>query len=127
MNKTPFTGNGFFKAFRQIFKAAEFREDAELFGLMAYRIQKTPGNFVSNPWSYRRINGKYVKLKDELKKPDSTIAFSEQTKSYLLRRIARILRKKGAVADPEYIKMATGILQYYNCLLYTSPSPRDRG
>ena len=113
VNKTPFTGNGFFKAFRQIFKAAEFREDAELFGLMAYRIQKTPGNFVSNPWSYRRINGKYVKLKDELKKPDSTIAFSEQTKSYLLRRIARILRKKGAVADPEYIKMATGILQYY--------------
>lgn len=113
VDKTPLTGNGFFKAFRQIFKAAEFRADAELFGLMAYRIQKTPGNFNANSWRSIRVNNRYVQIKKELKKPDSTIAFSVQTKNYLVRRIARMLRNKGAVADPEYIKMATGILQYY--------------
>ncbi len=113
VNKTPFTGNGFFKAFRQIFKASEFRGDAELFGLMAYRIQKTPGNFIVNPWSRQRINNRYVRIVDELKKPDASIAFSVQTKHYLQRRIARMLRNKGKVADPEYIKMAVGILQYY--------------
>lgn len=113
VNKTPFTGNGFFKAFRQIFKAAEFRSDAELFGLMAYRIQKTPGNFLSNSWSHLRVNNRYVRTQDELKKPDATIAFSVQTKEYLQRRIARMLRNQGNVANPDYIKMATGILQYY--------------
>ncbi len=113
INKTPFTGHGFFKAFRQIFKAAEFRGDAELFGLMAYRIQKTPGNFIVNPWSHQHINNRYVKVVDELKNPDASIAFSVQTKHYLQRRIARMLRNKGNVADPEYIKMAVGILQYY--------------
>ena len=113
VNKTPFTGNGFFKAFRQIFKASEFRSDAELFGLMAYRIQKTPGNFISNSWSHRYIDNRYVRTKDELKKPDARIAFSLQTKNYLQRRIARMLRNKGSVADPEYVKMATGFLQYF--------------
>ena len=113
VNKTPFTGNGFFKAFRQIFKAAEFRADAELFGLIAYRIQKTPGNFIADSWSHQIINNRYVRIKDELKKPNSRIAFSVQTKNYLQRRIARMLRNKGDVADPEYVKMATGILQYY--------------
>jgi len=113
VNKTPFTGNGFFKAFRQIFKAAEFRTDAELFGLMAYRIQKTPGNFDANGWRRIRINKQYVRVQDEVRKPDATIAFSEQTKAYLVRRIARMLRNKGTVSDPEYVKMATGVLQYY--------------
>ena len=113
MNKTPFTGNGFFKAFRQIFKAAEFRGDAELFGLAAYRIQKTPGNFVSNSWAGQHINNRYVRFQTELKKPDAVIAFSVQTKHYLQRRVARMLRNQGNVADPDYVKMATGILQYY--------------
>ncbi len=113
VNKTPFTGSGFFKAFRKIFKAAEFRGDAELFGLMAYRIQKTPGNFVSNSWNGQRINNRWVRVQTELKKPDSVIAFSVQTKEYLQRRIARMLRNQGNVADPDYVKMATGILQYY--------------
>jgi len=113
VSQVPFNGGGFFKAFRQLFKAAEFRADAEMFGLMAYRIQKTPGNFNANYWGQDYVNGEYINVNNELKKPDSSIAYSVQTRDYLLRRVARILRKQGQVNDPTYVSMAVGVLQFY--------------
>lgn len=113
IGKVPFNGGGFFKAFRQLFKAAEFRADPEMFGLMAYRIQKTPGNFTANYWGQDYVNGKYINVVDELKKPNSFIAYSTQTRDYLLRRIARMLRRQGQVNDPAYVSMAVGVLQFY--------------
>lgn len=110
---SPFEGNGYFRGIRQLFKAAEFREDAEMLGLLAYRIQMADSNFESTQYIGRYVNGKYVRVADEIKKPDSQLAFSKATKEYLLRRCARVLRRKGALGDPSYVKMATGMLLPY--------------
>ena len=40
LTQAELKGSGYFRTFRQIFKAAEFREDAEMLGIIAHRIQK---------------------------------------------------------------------------------------
>lgn len=77
-----------FRQVRHLFKMAEYRRDAEVFGLLAYRFQKQPG--VRNAPAYRPT-----------------------TRMYLLRRVWRTLRRMGALGETEYVKMAVGVLLPY--------------
>lgn len=77
---------------RAIFKAAELRRDARVFGLLAYRFEKTPAN-------YRR--GYYRGRKE---------AYSSETRQYLRRRVWRTLRRLGELNDPDFAKLACGVL-----------------
>ena len=81
----PFSKENYFKAFRQIFKLAEFRLDAKVFGIISLRVELTPHGYWGKP-------------------------FTEGSRNYLRRRSWRTLRKLGEADDSQYVDMAAGIL-----------------
>lgn len=107
---------GYFKYLRHIFKAAEFREDGQVYGLLAYRIEKQAALFKmphgKNPTFYHNRQTLYPKT--ELKKDDSKLAFSHKTKDYLQRRIRRTMKRLGEAGSINYVLLATGILLNYD-------------
>lgn len=98
---------GFFKYVRQIFKMSEMLNDTEVYGILSKVIEKAPSNFTS---TYLYIDRKWVSASEELKKENSTLAFSKKTKEYFSRRILRTLRKLGTEQSPLYTRYATEIL-----------------
>lgn len=116
----------YFKPIRQIFKIAEYRRDAEVFGIIAKRFEISSAGFTSNSyWDSIYVqdeNGRYstVKKSTELTKENSRIAYSDKTKDYFRRRTWRTLRRMGEINDADYVKMATGAL-----LAYTDGDARE--
>jgi hypothetical protein len=104
-----------FRGLRHIFKAAEFRCDGEVFGILAYRFETEKAMF-----RYRRyliqfkINNVVYSEKEleaELKKSNARVAYSNKTRDYLRRRVWRTLRRLAEIGDAEnYTRMAVGIL-----------------
>lgn len=105
---------GHFKAIRHIYKAAEFRFDARVVGLLARRFETEKAWFYLSNWSSRYVTlpstWEYVKLKEEIVRPDSRLAYSSRTRNYLRRRAWRQLRRLGDAADQRYVDMAVGML-----------------
>jgi len=97
---------GSFRAVRHIAKMAEMRADAEVFGLLQRRFETTAHE--TRPYVY--VNGKYRSFAEEAARPDSTVAYGWLTRSYLLRRGWRQLRRLGQDAAPDFIRMALGVL-----------------
>ena len=116
----------YFKPIRQIFKAAEYRRDAEVFGIIAKRFETESAGFSTNSyWDSMYLqdeDGKWrtAKKSVELAKEDSRIAFSDKTKEYFRRRTWRTLRRLGEIGDTDFVKMATGAL-----LAYTDADARE--
>jgi predicted DNA-binding WGR domain protein len=123
----------YFQRFRHIFKMAEYRHDAEIFGILAYRFEKESSMFSSNSYGvsppgggylrkrvYRNYNSKagtyetYNEIEDELKRSESRIAYSSHTRDYFLRRVWRTLKTLGESGETEYVKMAVGVLLQYS-------------
>lgn len=94
----PFT-KPYFYFVRHIFKAAEYKRDAVVFGLLAHRIETTRANFSHRNWAYRggRVQGD----------PEG---YGGQTRRYLRHRVWRTLRRAGEAGDLDYVKLAVGIL-----------------
>lgn len=107
---------GYFRYLRHIFKAAELRQDGQIYGLMAYRIEAEKENFKMPKYGSGTvwINRKSYKPKEELKKDNSDLAYSDKTRSYLTRRISRTLKRFADLEDLNYIKIATGILLQFD-------------
>jgi predicted DNA-binding WGR domain protein len=117
-----------FKAIRHIFKAAEYRRDAEVFGVIAYRLEKSRANFTT--WQgldKERKYPAYVYLhttdadnnpvhqyvqnaRQEILTPESKLAYSSRTRVYLRKRVWRTLRRLARLGDTDYVKMAVGVL-----------------
>jgi predicted DNA-binding WGR domain protein len=112
----------FFKPVRQIFKIAEYRRDAEVFGILAKRFETSKAGFHSSPWgdwvSLQKDDGTWEYIqnkKTELAKEDSRIAFSNKTKDYFQKRTWRTLRRLGEIGDAdEYVKLAVGSLLQFS-------------
>jgi predicted DNA-binding WGR domain protein len=124
LRRAPF-GPDYFQRIRHIFKAAEYRRDAEVYGLIAYRFEKEKAMFgvtyqplSGNPrWSHVSLpDGGYVsEPHKEIKKDDSPIAYGERTRAFLRRRVWRTLRRLGEMGDAEgYVRMAAGVLLPFN-------------
>lgn len=122
-----------FQRVRHIFKMAEYRHDAEVYGLIAYRFEKQRGMFNSNNYYVRLPNGEYLcrnkwqynevtkrneflgnEIQEELEKPQSRLAYSHKTREYLRFRVWRTLEELGKQEDAAYVKMAVGILLEYS-------------
>ena len=100
---------GSFRHVRHLLKMAEVRGDAEVFGLIAHRVEKTPAAFGSRRNMY--LGGRWTDVAKELKRPDSRLAFSSSTRDYLRRRAFRSLRRLAEAGDAlGYVKMAVGVL-----------------
>lgn len=123
----------YFQRFRHIFKMAEYRHDAEVFAILAYRFEKAPSMFSSNSYGvcppgggylrkrvYRNYNSKagtyetYNEIENELQRSESRIAYSTHTRDYFLRRVWRTLKTLGELGETEYVKMAVEVLLQYS-------------
>ncbi len=108
-----------FKTIRHIFKIAEFREDSEVWGLLAYRFEHQKAFFRRSRWSdwayIPNTNGEYTQnVKDELKKPASRLGYSNLTQDYMRRRVLRTLRTFGEDQNSDaYTAFATDLLLQY--------------
>jgi predicted DNA-binding WGR domain protein len=129
---SPFKPN-YFKQLRHIFKMAEYRHDAEVFGILAYGLEIEKAGFSSESYyvslpsgenlrktvwgDFNRQTGrresKGSEIEAELKDPQSRIAYSSNTREYLLRRVWRTLKQLGEECYPDYVKMAVGVLLQY--------------
>ena len=116
----------YFKPLRHIFKTAEYRRDAEVFGIIAKRFEISSAGFSSSSyWDSIYLqdeNGRWatVKKSAELAKNNSRLAYSDKTKDYFRRRTWRTLRRMGEISDADYVKMAAGAL-----LAYTDADARE--
>lgn len=96
--RVPFASPHFYWL-RHVLKAAEYRRDAEVFGLLAYRLEKERAAFSHANYSYRYP-----------RPGQPPMAYGAHTRRYLRRRVWRTLRRMGAIGDPDYVKMAVGVL-----------------
>lgn len=123
-----------FQRLKHIFKMAEYRHDAEVFSILAYRFEKenekvySNRNFVSfqdggyirlYDYRYNNQTRKYDKVKtpefqQEMERPDARIAYTTGTREYLRRRVWRTLKQLGETGDHNYVKMAVGVLLQYS-------------
>ena len=112
LRKVPMRPN-YFKQIRYIFKAAEYRHDAEVFGIIAYRFEKNRAMFERSYYGRAYINGKYLRkpaIIQHLKMPNAKAAYSNHTRTYFKDRVWRTLRRMGEMDAIDYVKMAIGIL-----------------
>lgn len=118
LREAPLRPN-YFRQLRHIFKAAEYRRDAEVYGLLAYRFEKERAMF-RNAWSPLSgeraqysvtVSGSYVaNASQEIQKNAASLAFGNRTRTYLRRRTWRALDRQGQLGDTEYVRMAVGVL-----------------
>ncbi len=141
----PFIPN-YFQRLRHIFKIAEYRQDAEVLGILAYRLETTSQYYHSNDYGiYIPNSGQYLRLQNwqynsktgrydatqtgefqiEMNRPDSRLAYSSKTRNYLRRRVWRSLRALGEENRAEYARLATEILLQYSD--NDAVPPRDSG
>ena len=111
----------YFKPIRHIYKLAEYRRDAEPFGIIAKKFETEKPRFYANPWwdAVYLVNengrGEYIQPRSkELAKENSRLAYSNKTRDYFLRRTWRTLRRLGEIGDENYIKLAVGALLSYS-------------
>lgn len=104
-----------FRAVRHLFKAAEQRLDAEVFGVIAWRLETSPATFGQSRYNElwcETKDGKLVRIDgEELARDDARFAFGSRTRTYLRRRVWRTLRGLGTAGRAEeYVSMAVGVL-----------------
>ncbi|MCP4220061.1 MAG: WGR domain-containing protein [bacterium] len=108
VKEAPFAPN-YFQRFRRIFKASEFRGDAEVFGILAYRFEKQRAR--ANQHGYYDSEARaWVSIATELAKTNSKYAYTGRTRDYLRLRSWRTLKSLGEQGDDLYVKMAVGVL-----------------
>jgi hypothetical protein len=102
-----------FKAIRRLFKTAEFRLDAKVYGRVTHLIDMTSpyfhapeyGNHARDPVSQR-----YLSIPKEFKKSAPAFAYSNRTRDYLRRRSWRTLRRLADLGSVQYVAFAVEIL-----------------
>lgn len=122
----------YFQRLRHIFKMAEYRQDTEIFGLLAYRFEQEEalyrnqgygvrlpdGEYLYAGYTYNSRTGRYERTTDnpitaEQRRSDTRLAYSDKTRAYLRRRVWRTLRKLGQAGDPNYVTFAVDLLLQY--------------
>ncbi|NJK73456.1 MAG: WGR domain-containing protein [Microcoleus sp. SU_5_6] len=125
----------YFKQIRHIFKMAEYRLDAEVFAIIARRFEdekamyrrnhygvRIPGDdyayWSNSEWVYNEKTNECKEVEtnellNEMQSPNARIAYSSNTREYLLRRVWRTLKQLGEEGDADYANMAASILLQY--------------
>lgn len=114
---------GFFKVLRHVFKMAELRCDAEVFGILTQRFTlELPGFTVTGDGSVFSKAGRWQggAFQAELVRPDSRLAFSHQTRSWFIRRSWQTLLGTLELEDDAYVRMAAGVLLAFDDKLHKS-------
>ncbi len=101
---------GYFKGIRYLYKMAEFRLDAPMFGRLSEGLESKSAFFRNEyDWTWMPGVGSLTPSK-ELKKHNSRLAYSSRTRDYFRRRNWRSIKRLGECDDLRYIDMAYHIL-----------------
>lgn len=106
--------SGYFRAVRHILKIAELRDDFEILGLLLYRFERSAYIYKSPSVSAAHGYEEIYRVKAELQKKESKLAYSDKTKAYLIRKALRQLKEFGEGKQAEYIKLAISVLVSYD-------------
>jgi hypothetical protein len=99
--------SAYFQPLRHIFKIAEMRRDGEVFGILAHRFETEPVG-ESKFRAQVRVTTCY---NNRISQESTTISpFTQGTRSYLRLRVWRTLDRLGALDDPDYVRLAVGVL-----------------
>jgi HEAT repeat protein len=131
LREAPFEPN-YFQRIRHIFKAAEYRADAEVFGILARRFEQegwmhTKNNYAIDlkdgthiyRYDYNKYNSRTRQYEEnprfiEMMETNSGyLAYSDRTKKYLQDRIWRTLKTLGELGRKEYVELAAAVLLEY--------------
>lgn len=103
---------GSFRAWRRLYKGAEFAGDYALLGVLHQRLETQRAAFrTGGRWAL--ANGRYVEIAKEIVRPDSRLAYSQRTRDYLRRRTWRNLRRlalAGTADEASWLQLAMGVL-----------------
>jgi cellulose synthase operon protein C len=104
-----------FRAIRRVWQVAETTDDAEVFSRLLARFDNERSTVPLVRWAQNGVRqvivgGRYVALREEAAKPNTSIAYSDPTRNYLRRRGWRTLRRLGEAGDPAYVAMAEAVL-----------------
>ncbi|MET3475440.1 hypothetical protein [Variovorax atrisoli] len=103
---------GSFRAWRRLYKGAEFAGDYALLGVLHQRLETQRAAYrTGGRWA--QVNGRYVEIAKEVARPDSRLAYSQRTRDYLRRRTWRNLRRlalAGAADEADWLRLAMGVL-----------------
>ncbi len=132
LRTAPFQPN-YFQHIRHIFKIAEYRHDAEVFGILAWRFETEDAMYTANNYNIRLKNGEIIHKNDYrnynyqtrtypenprfteyLDPANGKLAYKDTTKDYLQRRIWRNLQTLGDLEQEEYVRLATAVLLQYD-------------
>ena len=112
LERIPFQ-HQLFRSIRQIYKAAEANDDADVFGALSNRIDlERPTIRASYGSYYVRAIGKYVSTDDRYSEDDPSFAWSDRTRDYFRRRVWRHLRRIGQLNDQAYVHLAASCLEH---------------
>ncbi len=123
----------YFKYIRHIFKAAEYRQDGEVFGIIAYRFELGKAMFRHNYWGvyhpkvgylhkfdsrYNSETRRYEHIEtsqfiEEMRSPNARLSCGNKTHQYLKQRVWRTLKQLGEDGNIQYVDMAVEILLNY--------------
>lgn len=103
---------GSFRAWRRLYKGAEFAGDYALLGVLHQRLEtQRAASRTGGRWA--QVNGRYVEIAKEIVRPDSRLAYSQRTRDYLRRRTWRSLRRlalAGTADEASWLQLAMGVL-----------------
>ncbi len=103
-----------FKSIRYIYKAAEFRNDFQVLGLVSLLMERSKPYVFSTAYTngYVSLPGtwKSVKISVEAAKKDSRIAWTDHTRHYFRLRTWRNLRRLSQVSHARFVDHALGVL-----------------
>ena len=85
---------GPYQQLRHVYKAAEYRRDGRVFGILAYRFEKERAKSWYDWATYQ---------------PEDRF-FGDSTKQYFRRRTWRTLRRLGEIRDSDFCRLAVGVL-----------------
>ena len=111
LERIPFQ-HQLFRSVRQIYKAAEASDDAEVFGALSNRFDLERPRIRANYGSYYvSAVRKYVGFDDRYVDDNPSFAWSDRTRDYFRRRVWRHLRRIGQLNDQAYVYLAAGCLE----------------
>jgi hypothetical protein len=115
----------YFKQIRAIYKLAQTRNDVEFIAMFSYLFEKELPIFKRKKSLNTKLS-QYIPhlqetltVSEELKRPDSRLAFSQFTKAYLQDNSILFLKNKAACGPKEYLKLAVATLLQYKESDYT--------
>jgi predicted DNA-binding WGR domain protein len=116
----------YFQPLRHIFKIAEFRRDAEVFGILAHRFETEP--FGESKFQAQVRVTTFQRYGSRIGQENAIVTpFGKRSRTYFRRRVWRTLERLGDLGDLDYVRLAVGVLLPFTDANAEEPAVGRRG